>query len=103
MLRINDSNSSNETLDESKLTFNSPRYFFNEKEHLQNQGGEKTLTFYWQNTDNQVIDARFSVIIQYGMAYSSLRATFGGIEFSEEISEEDLLEFVPQALAYITG
>jgi hypothetical protein len=102
MLRINDSNSSNETLDESKLTFNSPRYFFNEKEHLQNQGGEKTLTFYWQNTDNQVIDARFSVIIQYGMAYSSLRATFGGIEFSEEISEEDLLEFVPQALACIS-
>ncbi len=103
MLLINDSNSPNQTLDESKLNFSFQRYFFNEKEHLQNQGGERLLTFYWQNTDNQSIEARFSVIIQNGMVYSPLRATFGGIEFSEEISKEKLLEFltliVSQALA----
>ena len=64
MLLINNSNSHNKALDESKLTFNFPRYFFNEKEHLQNQGGERLSTFYWQNTDNQSFEARFSVIIQ---------------------------------------
>ena len=87
--------------------FNLPRYFFNENEHLQNQrGGNECYTFYWQHIDNQSIEARFSVIIQDEIAYSPLRATFGGIEFSEEISEEDLLKFltlcVPQALACIS-
>ena len=94
MLIINDSNSPNPVFDESTLIFNFQRYFFNEREHLQNQGGERLLTFYWQNADNQSIEARFSVIIQDGVAYSPLRATFGGIEFSEEISEEKLLEFL---------
>ncbi len=102
MLLINDSDSPNKALDECKLTFNFSRYFFNEKEHLQNQGGERLLTFYWQNTDNQSIETRFSVIIQDKIAYSPLRATFGGIEFSEGISEEKLSEFVPQALACIS-
>lgn len=103
MLLINDSDFPNKALDESKLTFNFPQYFFNEKEHLQNQGGEKVLSFYWQNTDSQTVEAKFSVIVQDEIAHSPLRATFGGIEFSEEISEENLLEFVPQALACISS
>jgi hypothetical protein len=101
MILINDSNSPNKSLDESKLNFNFPRYFFNEKEHLQNQGGERLLSFYWQNTYNQSIEARFSVIIQNKMAYSPLRATFGGIEFSEEILEEKLLQFLKESLSLI--
>jgi hypothetical protein len=96
MLIIKDINT-----DENRLNFNFSRYFFNESEHLQHQGGENVLTFYWQNTDNQIIEARFSVILQNNHAYSPLRATFGGIEFSEDISGEDLEEFVPQALACI--
>lgn len=101
MLLINDSNSSNQTFNESKLTFNFQRYFFNENEHLQNQGGERLLTFYWQNADNQSIEARFSVIIQDGMAYSPLRATFGGVEFNEKISEKDLLLFLEESILNI--
>ena len=107
MLLINDSNSPDKNFDENKLNFNFQRYFFNEKEHLQNQGGERLLTFYWQITDNQTIEAQFSIIVQDKMAYSPLRATFGGVEFSEEISEEKLLKFltlsVPQALACISS
>lgn len=101
MLLINDSNFLNKSLDESKLTFNFTRYFFNEKEHLQNQGGENLLTFYWQNTDIEKIEARFSVIIQDETAYSPFRATFGGIEFSEEISEEDLCHFLKESILNI--
>ena len=101
MLLINDSNSPKKTIDESELTFNFQRYFFNEKEHLQNQGGERLLTFYWQNPDNQTIEARFSVIIKDGIAYSPLRATFGGVEFSEEISEEDLFYFLQESISKI--
>lgn len=82
--------------------FNFPRFLFNENEHLQNQGGENLLTFCWQNVDNQAIEARFSVIIQDGMAYSPLRATFGGVEFSDNISKEELFQFVARALACIS-
>ena len=102
MLLINDSNSPKKTIDKSKLTFNFQRYFFNGKEHLQNQGGEHLLTFYWQNTDNQTIEARFSIIIQNKIAYSPLRATFGGVEFSEEVSEEDLCCFLEESITYLT-
>ena len=101
MLLVNDSNFPNNTLDESKLTFNFQRYFFNEKVHLQNQGGERLLTFYWQNPDNQEIEARFSVIIKGEIAYSPLRATFGGVEFSEGISEEDLCCFLEESILKI--
>lgn len=101
MLLINDSNFPNQTFDESKLTFNFQQYFFNEREHLQNQGGERLLTFYWQNTHNQVTEARFSIIIQDKMAYSHLRATFGGVEFGEEISEEDLFQFLEESILNI--
>lgn len=101
MLLINDSNSPNPALDKSKLAFNFQQYFFNEKEHLQNQGGEGLFTFYWQNTDNQSIEARFSVIIHDGIAYSPLRATFGGVEFNEEISEEDLILFLEESISTI--
>ena len=101
MLRINDSSSPNNTLDENTLTFNFQRYFFNERKHLQNQGGERLLTFYWQNTDNQVMEARFSIIFQDKIAYSPLRATFGGVEFSEEILEEDLFQFLKESILNI--
>lgn len=101
MLRINNSNSLNPALDESKLTFNFQRLFFNEREHLQNQGGERLLTFYWQNSDSQAIEARLSIIIQNTMAYSPLRATFGGVEFSEEISAEDLFQFLEESTLHI--
>jgi len=78
---------------------NFSRYFFNEILHLQNQGGERVLTFYWENTDNQIIEARFSIIIQDEIAYSPLRATFGGIEFSEEITAENLCDFLRQSIS----
>jgi hypothetical protein len=96
MLIIKDINT-----DENRLNFNFPRYFFNEPEHLQHQGGENVLTFYWQNTNNQIIEARFSVILQDKYAYSPLRATFGGIEFSEEISEENLHSFLLESISKI--
>ena len=101
MLLINDSNSPKKSFNESELTFNFQQYFFNEKEHLQNQGGERLLTFYWQNTDNQTIEARFSIVVQDKMAYSPLRATFGGVEFSEGISEEDLFQFLEKSILKI--
>ena len=78
-------------------SFNFERYFFNEIEHLQHQKLETDCyTFYWQNTDNQIIEARFSVIMRGKIAYSPLTATFGGVEFHEGILEENLLEFMNQ-------
>lgn len=80
-------------------TFNFQRYFFNEIEHLQLQQGENYChTFYWQNINNHTIEARFNVIIKDQMAYSPLRATFGGFEFYEDISEENLFEFLNQII-----
>jgi hypothetical protein len=82
--------------------FNFQRYFFNEIEHLQHQRGEnECYTFYWQNIDNHTIEARFSAIIQDKIAYSPLRATFGGIEFQEEISVKDLFDFLNKSIQFL--
>lgn len=82
--------------------FNFQRYFFNEIEHLQHQCGENDCyTFYWQNIDNQVIEVRFSIIIQNKMALSPLKATFGGVEFHKEILEQDLFEFLSQIIQFL--
>lgn len=82
--------------------FDFQRYFFNEFEHLTHQGGDNYYTFYWQNTDNQIIEARFSVVIKNKIAFSPLRATFGGIEFSESLSEIALNDFLVQVLHFLT-
>ncbi len=88
-----------ETLEE---IFNFHRYFFNENEHLQHQCGENNCyTFYWQNVDNQMIEARFSVMIKDKTAYSPLKATFGGIEFYKEILEENLSEFLSKIIQFL--
>jgi hypothetical protein len=80
-------------------TFNFRRYFFNEIEHLQLQRrGNDCYTFYWQNLENQSIEGRLSVIIEDGTAYSPLRATFGGVEFYEDILEDVLFEFLNQTI-----
>lgn len=82
--------------------FNFQRYFFNEIEHLHQQCGEnKYYIFYWQNVNNQTIDGRFSIIIQDKIAYSPLKATFGGIEFHEGTLEEDLFEFLNQIIQFL--
>jgi hypothetical protein len=79
--------------------FNFQRYFFNEIEHLQHQRGQNNCyIFYWKNIDNQKIEARFNVIIKDKMAYSPIRATFGGIEFHGNLLEEELLEFLNQTI-----
>jgi hypothetical protein len=98
MLIIRDINT-----DEDRLNFNFPKYFFNETKHLQHQDRKNVLTFYWQNADNQTIEARFSVILKDNNAYSPLRATFGGIEFSEEISKENLHQFLLETISKIDG
>lgn len=82
--------------------FNFQRYFFNEIEHLQLQRAENDCySFYWQNTKNEIIDGRFNVIIQNKIALSPLKATFGGIEFSKEILDEILYDFLEKAIAYL--
>ncbi len=83
-------------------SFNFQRYFFNEIEHLKHQrGNNECYTFYWQNIDNQTIEGRYSVIIQDKIAYSPLKATFGGIEFCEEISEENLFNFLNTIIHFL--
>lgn len=79
------------------LEFDFTRFFFNEPEHLRQQGGEEVYTFYWKNLENQLLEARFSVIILAGKGFSPLRATFGGIEFSEVLPKESLLTFIQSA------
>ena len=82
--------------------FNFQRYFFNEIEHLQHQRGENDCyTFYWQNVDSQIIEGRFNIIVKDKIAYSPLRATFGGIEFYEEISEENLFNFLTTIIIFL--
>ena len=82
--------------------FNFQRYFFNEIEHLQHQRGEnECYTFYWKNLDNQTIEARFSLIIQDKNAHSPFRATFGGIEFQEQISAKNLFEFFGKIIQFL--
>lgn len=83
-------------------SFNFHRYFFNEIEHLQVQRKENDCYgFYWQNFDNQMIEGRFSVIVRDKRAYSPLRATFGGIEFYENILEGNLMEFLTQIIQFL--
>ena len=82
-------------------SFNFQQYFFNENEHLLNQGGEDCYTFYYQNLENQSIECRFNLIIQNKIGYSPLRATFGGFEFNVGILEEELLEFISQVIHFL--
>ncbi|PWK28481.1 hypothetical protein LV89_00685 [Arcicella aurantiaca] len=82
-------------------SFNFQEYFFNEIQHLEHQGGDTLFTFYWQNINSQTIEARFSVIINNKIAYSPLRATFGGIEFSESLSEISLHQFLEQVVSFL--
>ena len=85
-----------------KKIFNFQRYFFNEIEHFKYQrGNNDCYTFYWQNIGNQIIEARFNLILRDKIAYSPLKATFGGIEFQMEILEEDLLEFLSQIIQFL--
>jgi len=82
--------------------FNFQRYFFNEIEQLQHQRAENDCySFYWKNFDNETIEGRFSIIIQDKTAYSPFRGTFGGIEFYEEILEENLFDFLEKAVAHL--
>lgn len=82
--------------------FNFQRYFFNEIKHLQHQRGENDCySFYWQNMDNELVECRFNVIIQDKIAYSPIRATFGGIEFNEEILDEILFNFLAEIIEHL--
>ena len=82
--------------------FSFQRYFFNEIEHLQHQRSENDCySFYWQNVDNKTIDGRFSVIIQDKIAYSPIRATFGGIEFNKKILDEILFNFLAEIIEHL--
>jgi hypothetical protein len=78
--------------------FSFTRFLFNEVEHLRQQGGEEVLTFYWKNLESQLFEARFSVILFNKNSFSPLRATFGGVEFSETLSEEYLITFLKSAI-----
>lgn len=82
--------------------YNFKPYFFNEIEHLQLQREEnECYTFYWQNVNNQTIEARFSIIIHDNVAYSPFKATFGGIEFHEEIAAKNLFEFLNKIVQFL--
>lgn len=82
--------------------FNFMRYFFNEIEHLNHQRvGNDCYSFYWKNIGNQSIEGRFSVIIRDEIAYSPFSATFGGIEFNEEILDESLFDFIEKSISYL--
>ncbi|MEA5458802.1 hypothetical protein VB796_07130 [Arcicella sp. LKC2W] len=81
--------------------FNFQRYFFNEIEHLKHQGGDDLYTFYWQEVNFKTIEARFSVIIKDKIAYSPFKATFGGIEFSQSLSEISLHQFLERVESFL--
>lgn len=78
--------------------FSFTRFLFNEAEHLKQQGGEEVFTFYWKNVENQLFEARFSVILFNKNGFSPLKATFGGVEFSEELSEASLMAFLQSVI-----
>ena len=78
--------------------FSFTRFLFNEAEHLRQQGGEEVFTFYWENVENQLFEARFSVLLFNENGFSPLRATFGGVEFSETLSKESLMVFLKSAI-----
>ncbi|MCY7352720.1 MAG: GNAT family N-acetyltransferase [Cytophagaceae bacterium] len=67
------------------------RYLFNEPRHLRSQQGEGVQTFFLVNPKSNCIDARLSVFIQENEAISPLRATFGGVEFAENVPSDALL------------
>lgn len=81
-----------------EMEFSFTRFLFNEAEHLRQQGGEDVFTFYWKNLENQLFEARFSIFLFNSNGFSPLRATFGGVEFSEVLTEESLLAFLKLAI-----
>ncbi|MCU0471351.1 MAG: hypothetical protein MUF58_22475 [Arcicella sp.] len=81
--------------------FSFQRFFFNEPPHLQHQAEENLFSFFLKNIDNQLIEARFSVIVKDFVAYSPLKATFGGIEFNPSLTIDELRYFLNEILIFL--
>jgi hypothetical protein len=82
------------------VAFTFERYIFNEPKHLQQQQGDDYFTFYWIDIEKKQVVARLNLIRKDAKLYSPLRATFGGIEFNEQLSTQNLFDFVAEIIAY---
>ncbi|MFN8356689.1 MAG: GNAT family N-acetyltransferase [Spirosomataceae bacterium] len=81
------------------ITFDFERMLFNEPQHLASQQGGDYFTFHLQNLSNNTVQARFSCFVSpSGEALSPFRATFGGIEWANQLSKESLHHFVQKIL-----
>lgn len=69
-------------------------YLFNEVRHIESQKPfDNLVTFVLFNKAEGYIDARLQIIEQKSQGFSPFRATFGGIEYSDNLPEKELSIF----------
>jgi Acetyltransferase (GNAT) domain len=76
------------------LTFRTQGFLFNRAEQLRTQSSDFILFFYWKNLQQNTIDASLHVFIKNNQAFSPIQSSFGGVEFYEEIPQNDLENFL---------
>ena len=76
-------------------------YLFNEVRHIESQKPfDKLLTFALLNNSEQAFDARMQVIKTKNLGFSPFKATFGGVEYAESLSQTELYSFFQGVLLH---
>jgi hypothetical protein len=74
-------------------------FLFNEPAHLATQPCPEYHTFY--SLQNGVAQARMSVFLENGRAFSPYRGSFGSVEMAGDLSETDLKIFLAEVLEFV--
>jgi hypothetical protein len=80
------------------LAFRTQGFLFNRAEQLRTQSSDFILFFYWKNLQQNTIDASFHVFIKNQQGFSPIQSSFGGLEFYEEIPQNELENFLKKCI-----
>jgi hypothetical protein len=83
------------------LAFRTQGFLFNRAEQLRTQSSDFILFFYWKNLQQNTIDASFHVFIKNQQGFSPIQSSFGGVEFYEEMPQNDLENFLKKCVGVL--
>ncbi|MEQ8242433.1 GNAT family N-acetyltransferase [Fulvivirga sp.] len=74
--------------------FDFEEYLFNTERHRLTQAKDGWKSFYWLDEKKKRVKASFHVHVDGSIARSPYRATFGGVDFSSNMSQKHLTVFI---------
>ncbi len=78
-------------------------YLFNQESHRQAQNSSGWRSFYWLDTKRKIVKTAFHCHVQNRKALSPYRATFGGLDFSNDLSPRHLHQFMAQVIQLLSA